>query len=285
MVGLSKGKLRIFIDDCGGSDEFDDIKHVREERVFTMCAVMIYERDYLHFKQAWQSIAFRYAKYLENKELKSYLLRRSNPNSANPPKDSKRYAFHLYEEGPVEYENCCRELKELVQRTPFNIISVSVDKEFARRHYPHKNLLSTVMTNLWERIFIYLILKGSHKPIIIFDPKLNIDDAIIADTYKSFHESGSWFIRAQIRTLRDLHRTILPCDSTSSCGLQLADYAAYPINKYISKGSYKFFSDYIKPKLAGYAKDNRTGKMIQLGMNQCLRNLPARSSNKATVMV
>lgn len=265
-MSKSLSLVRIFTDESGSPDPYNSSRHNAGEKVFTVASVVIVQKEYLVFKSGLLALKNKYKKYLDDKEIKSRSIRRANPKGVDP-EDPPDYDFWKYPEGQEKYENFCIEMKELVKKTDFKIISVSTNKEKAQKLHPSKDILKTVMTDLWERLFIHHYLAKIKNSHIVFDPTGRLDDQTIVSSYDNFRAHGSWFIDAERLTIANLKKHIFSYSSDASPGIQLADYCAYPIKRYVeeNKGG-PFFEEVIKPKLCRTASDRKTGKNIMMGI-------------------
>lgn len=213
-------------------------------------------------------IRSKYYQYINDLEIKSYFIRRSNPRNASSSHVPK-YLFHQCHDGQLKYNSFCNDLKTLVASTPFYIISVNTDKTIAHSKYAHLPLLPTLLVNLWERIAIHGYLEK--KPIkVIFDPRSKIDNRSIINSYQKFREIGSPYVKQSTLSGTNLKKTILPFNSELSYGIQLADYCAYPIRKSLVQPKHNFFAEVINPKLHPYVRDEKTGKLINMGVKMAL---------------
>lgn len=267
-MSISGGTSRIFIDECGSLDHYDPIKHSKEDKFFNLTAVVIKNSVYQTYKQGMVEIRSKYQPYIRDIEVKSYFIRRSNPRGASLSHVPK-YLFHQYPDGQVKYDSFCNDLKTLVARTSFYVISVNVDKTIAYSKYAHLPLLPTLLVNLWERITICGYLEKS--PIkVVFDPRSKIDNRSIIASYQKFREIGSRYVKQSTLSGTNLKKAILPFSSELSYGIQLADYCAYPIRKSLVHPKYAFFADVISPKLHPYVRDKETGKVVNMGVKMVL---------------
>jgi hypothetical protein len=268
-MGMTGNTLRVFTDESGSPDPFVPETHNFGEKYFTLTSVLIRQRDYLIFKDGLSALRRKYSQYLLGREIKSRSIRRSNPRGidlADPPE----YEFHKHPEGQQLYEEFCADMKKLIASTPFEIVSVTVDKEFALKKYPHIHILSTVLTDLWERLFIYHYKEKIKNSRIIFDPTGRLDDEVVRSSYVAFKKYGSWFIDQDLVKKVSLYKRVFSFNSEASAGLQLADYCAYPIKRYVEGGPGPFFKEVIEPKLCKNVRDKRSGKKICLGIKRSL---------------
>ena len=269
-MAKSGNLFRIFSDESGSPDPFNSNCHNHGERIYTVVSIIIIQKEYLVFKKNLQALRLKYHKYLLGREIKSRSIRRSNPKGVDP-KDPPEYDFWKFSEGQEQYNSFCLELKEIVKNTNFKIISASTDKSIAKKLYPHKNILLTIMIDLWERILIHHYLEKIKKSYIVFDPTGRVDDKTIRNSYQDFRINGSWFISVVRLKVVNLHKHIYSFTSESSAGIQLADYCAYPIKRYVDdyiEGT--FFKEIIKPKLYPDVTDKKTGKRIKMGIKVSL---------------
>jgi hypothetical protein len=259
-----------FIDESGNFRPHDPTKNNNGERFCTLTVIKIKDSEYKKFKEELHALKTKYNQYINNKEIKSRSIRRSNPLQVDPSEPPDYDFWRFEEQGKRDYHTFCVELEKVVTDTTFDVISVSVDKIFAQSRYPYSNILNTMMTDLWERIFICHVICKVEKSRIFFDPQLSITDEVLKQTYERFIGSGSWFIKPEDLGKVNLYKNIFSPDSEASCGIQLADYCAYPIKRYVETGRYGFFTRAISPKLHRAAMDKRRNKNIFMGIKKSL---------------
>ena len=261
--------MLIFIDESGNCRPFQANNNFGE-RYFTLAAVVIDDKEYKKLKKGWHSIRDKYKTYLGKGEIKSHAIRRSNPNKINIA-DPPEYDFWKYGKGGKEdYTAFCKDVELLVKLTDFSVISVTVDKLTAQSNYPHIQILPTLLTDLWERIYICHYLRKDKKSRILFDPKLNIDDDTLKSTYRNFIVGGSWFIDPNDLKKVNLYKNVFAPKSEESVGIQLADYCAYPIKRFQETKSYDFFDRVIQSKQHRNVTDKRRGKLVVMGLKLSL---------------
>lgn len=262
--------MLIFIDESGNFRPFVNSVNNSGERHVTLAAIVIEDNDYSAFKKSLKLIRKNYYKYIGDKEIKSHTIRRSKPSTVNTS-DYELYDFYKFgAEGEKDYYTFGKELQDLVLTTKFQIISVNADKVLTQSLYPHKDLLSTMLTDLWERICIYHYLNSPKKSRIFFDPQLNITDKILRSTYDNFCKNGSWFVSKEIIAKVNLYRYCFSPNSEDSIGIQLADYCAYPIKRHIESPNYDFFKKIIRPKLHPTIQDKKRGRYVVMGLKMTL---------------
>lgn len=263
-MSTSKKVYRVFIDESGSPDLYKGGNNFGE-KYFTLAAVIIVEAGYVIYKKKLHAIRNKYVKYLSSKEIKSHSIRRSNPKGIDL-KDPPEYKFYKYPDGQQKYEEFCNDIKQLIIDTKFEVINVSTNKDLASRLYPHKDILLTLLTDLWERIAIYHIVKGVRKSLIVYDPKGNLDDIQLEVSYKEFMRLGSAFVSTTVTSaIKNLYQRALPCKSDDSAGLQLVDYFAYPLKRFAETGFLTpFFRTVISPKMCNKVKDKIRGKTIYM---------------------
>lgn len=262
--------VRIFIDESGTSYKYKPGVNNPGERYFTLAACILKRQDYSELRKEIKTLKQRYKKYIGDRELKSRWIRRSNPVNIDPD-DPPAYEFWKYEkEGVVQYKKFCKDLEILVSNTHFEITSVGVDKIVAQTLYPHKDILQTTLTDLWERIFIYHAINRVGDSRILFDPRKSIDDQIMRGSYEDFRRHGSWFVDQARLSYAKLYKRVFSPSSQESVGIQLADFCAYPIKRYVEDKTYPFFRRVIKPKLCTNVIDKKTNKTINMGVKVSL---------------
>lgn len=262
--------LRIFIDESGTAVRYNPNKNNSGERFFTLAAVIIEKPQYNNYKAKLKQVRKAYKKYIGENEIKSRNIRRSNPVNVNPDKPPI-YDFWKYgESGIKKYQSFATDVKQLVKKTDFQLISVTVDKLSAQNIYPDLDVRVISLSDLWERIFIYHVINDIKKSRIMFDPKMNLDDSLVKQTYESFISRGSWYIDNDRLKMGKLYNRVFLPSSEESMGIQLADYCAYPIKRYVEDDKYQFFKDMIKPKLHQNVVDQKTKKTVYLGLKVSL---------------
>lgn len=262
---------RIFIDESGSPDYFNPKKNNFGEKYFVLTAVICKQSDYKKIKTNLAQIRRKYHKYLNDLEIKSRSIRRSNPKNNADPQDPPPYDFWKYgDEGLNNYKEFCEDLKKFVKENKFYISSVGADKLFAQTKYPQKDILQTCFMDLWERIFIIHILEKITNSRILYDPKRTGDDIKIKNSYQDFIQRGTWYVDTEKIRKAKLYKHIYAPDSTESDGLQLADYCAYPVKRFIENCTCDFFNTVLKEKLYKNVKDRRTGKTIYMGVKNSL---------------
>lgn len=265
---------RVFIDESGSPDVWEEAVNLEHDRFFTLAATIIKQPAYVKFKSDMHELCHRYEKYLLGKEIKSRYIRYSNPRNGKFEIEPA-YEFYKYDDGIKKYNDFNSELKDILKATEYKIVSVSTNRAVAKEIYPHINFHRTLLTDLWERIAIYNYLNGKPKMFILFDPcKANYDEAL-KDSYFRFIEQGSSYVDKSRLPGLQLNKYVYPCDSENSRGIQLSDLCAYPIKIFAEKNKSDYFSEMVKPKLYGFVKDKRTGKTINVGMKISL-NTPKR---------
>ncbi len=260
---------RFFIDESGTPDKYAATIHLSHDKFFTIAAVTIRQPDYLIFKSEMNTLCKKYRKYLIDKEIKSSYIRYSNPSNISstiPPE----YEFHKYPEGQEQYLSFNSELKALLEKTNFRVLSVTTNKYLAGIMYPRTNLHYTLMSDLWERIAISIVLNECTRVKIVFDPTKGNADKVVFESYTKFKTRGSSFISDSILKKLNLSKYIFPVDSEASRGIQLADLCAHPIKTYVEHGNYLFYETVVKLKLHSNAKDRRTEKTVYMGNKVCL---------------
>lgn len=271
-MAKSKKLLRVFVDESGHSAPFEVSTHNEGERIYTVACIFIFQKEYEIFKKRLKKIKQKYSKQIGDKEIKSRSIRRSNPRGLDEKgREEAEYLFWKFENGQELYDAFCVDMKELVLRTKFKIVSVSVDKKKAQQKYPHLSIVGTAMRDLWERIFIAHFLGKVKNSCIFFDPVNDEIDRKVVDSYKIFKEVGTSYIHGERLKLVNMTKHIYPVESNKSVGIQLADYCAHPIRQRVTSGKESaFFSEIIKPKLHTNATDRKTKKVIYLGMKETL---------------
>lgn len=262
--------MRVFVDESGNFRPFVADKNNLGERFVTLAAVVFDDKEYKTFKEKVGAIRRKYKKYVGTKEFKSHSIRRSNPKNITET-DIDIYDFHKYgEEGTEAYKDFCNDFKRIVSQTGFKIISVSTDKVLAQKLYPNIDVLTTLLTDLWERIFICHHLEKPKKSRIFFDPQLNLTDATLKETYTNFVKSGSRFIDKSSVDQTNLYNNVFSPSSADCVGIQLADYCAYPIKRHVESQNYDFFNKIVLPKLHTNVKDTIRNRRIMMGLKVSL---------------
>lgn len=258
--------MLIFIDESGNFRNFISGVNNFGERFVTLAAVVFEDKEYKKFKNRIKEFRLTYQKYLKDNEIKSHSIRRSNPRKIDLT-DKHIYGFYKYKEkGERAYRDFCNDLKEVVSDTEFKIISVSTDKVVAQKLYPHVDILTTLLGDLWERIFICHHINKVTKSRILFDPQMSLNDQTLKDSYHNFLKNGSWFVDKDSIAKANLYKNVFSPNSEESLGIQLADYCAYPIKRQAESQNHKFFNEVIKPKLHKNMRDISRNKYIMMGV-------------------
>lgn len=263
----SAGLIRIFIDESGTAEE---ISGSGNNRIYTVAAVIIRQKEYVKFKRKLFRLEQIYAPYLNKRELKSRLIRMSNPQSKITDKSllKETYEFRDFPNGQVIYDKFCQDIKKLIHATKFTIISVSTDK-IKKQLYPEKVILLEIIQDLWERIYIHHVVKKVKKSSCFFDDTQALNK-VIQKSYEQFLADGTRYVNPS-KPKANLAKMVFPVKSHSSKGLFLADYCAYPIKQRFENGNEStFFKEIIKPKLHGSVTDVRTKKLIAMGLKLSL---------------
>ena len=264
-MSVPKSLTRIFIDESGTPERYIPAENLEHDRFVTMAAAIIEGPDYATFKKEMEELHGAYSEYLGDKEIKSRYIRRSNPSGIGNIKKPPPYTFYKFPGGQNIYDSFCADLKDILLKTPFLIISTTTNKELAQIKYPRLNFHRVLLYDLWERISIYHKLNGCKKMRIVFDRSKSNFDLILKESYSEFKENGTWYFNDERLNSLNLERDVYSCESEDSWGIQLVDLCAHPIKKYIEHGRYPFFDEIIKKKLHRWVIDKKTNTNINMG--------------------